>query len=101
MLYLSYWELSEKIDPAELAKLGMKMAELGEVDGVEQLSWIITPDFWGISLMKVENEEAAFRTVTRWRVAMPGIFKKWKAGLAMEVAESISIAMSVAKELGK
>ena len=51
--------------------------------------------------MNVESEEAAFRTVTRWRVAMPGIFKTWKAGLAMEVTESISIAMSVAEELGK
>ena len=101
MLYLNYWELNEKIDPVELGKLGMKMAELSDIEGVETLSWVITPDFWGMSLLKVENEEAAFRMVTRWRVAMPGIFKKWKAALAMEVAESIPIVMSVAKELGK
>ena len=100
MLYLSYWELSEKMNPAELANLGNKLAQLDEIEGVEILKWIITPDFWGISLMNVESVEAAFKAVTRWRVGMPGIFKKWKAGLAMEVPESIGIAMSVAEELG-
>ena len=101
MLYITYWEISEKVDPSEIAKLGMKMSELNDIEGAETVSWIVTPDYWGISLMKVESEEAAFRVVTRWRVAMPGIFKKWKGSLAMEVADSLPLIMSVAKELGK
>ena len=77
------------------------MSELSDIEGAETVSWIVTPDYWGILLMKVENEAAAFRVVSRWRVAMPRIFKKWKGSLAMEVAESLPLIMSVAKKLGK
>ena len=45
MLYISYWEISEKVDPVEIAKLGMKMSELSDIEGARTISWIVTPDY--------------------------------------------------------
>ena len=99
MLYLIYWEIDEKINPAEIVKAGAKITQLEEIEGTELLSWIITPDHWGISLMKVENEEAAFKTVARWRLALPGIFKSWKGALAMEVEKAMPMLAAEAEKM--
>ncbi|MHA2239577.1 MAG: hypothetical protein ACXAB2_14615 [Candidatus Hodarchaeales archaeon] len=101
MLYLIYWELNESCSPSEITKVGMKIAELGDVEGAENLSWVVTPDYWGITLLKVESEEAAFTAVSRWRIAMPGVFKSWKGALAMEVEKAMPFIMSQAEALGK
>lgn len=99
MLYLTYWELNEKINPAEIVKVGAKITQLEEIEGAELLSWLVTPDNWGISLMKVESEEAAFKTVARWRMALPGIFKSWKGALAMEVEKVMPILAAEAEKM--
>ncbi|UCG90332.1 MAG: DUF3303 family protein [Candidatus Heimdallarchaeota archaeon] len=101
MLYLVYWELSEEISSAEIARTGIKLNELEDIEGAEVVSWIVTPDNWGISLLKVESEEAAFRTVARWRIALPGLFKCWKGALAMEVEQAIPLAVSEAEAIEK
>ncbi|UCG00626.1 MAG: hypothetical protein JSW11_13530 [Candidatus Heimdallarchaeota archaeon] len=101
MLYLVYWELNEEISSADIARTGIKLNELEEIEGAEVVSWIVTPDNWGISLLKVESVEAAFKTVARWRIALPGLFKCWKGALAMEVEQAIPLAVSEAELIEK
>jgi hypothetical protein len=101
MLYLIYYELNESFNPSEITKVGMKINELGATEGAETLSWVITPDHWGIALLKVENEEAAFTAATRWRIALPGVFKSWKGAVAMDIDKAMPFIMRVAESLGK
>ena len=50
MLYLTYWEISEKINPAELVRVGKKLGELEGTEGAETLTWLVTPDYCRCSL---------------------------------------------------
>ena len=49
--------------------------------------------------MKVESEEAVFRSANRWRIALPGVFKSWKGALAMEVEKAMPLAADIAEKL--
>ncbi len=99
MLYLTYWEINENINPAEIAKVGTKLAQVEATEGAEVLSYIVTPDNWGIVLLKIENEEAAFKIVNRWRMALPGVFKSWKGALAMEVEKVMPLLAAEAEKI--
>ncbi|MHA1969353.1 MAG: hypothetical protein ACW964_16335 [Candidatus Hodarchaeales archaeon] len=101
MLYLVYWELSEEISTAEIARTGIKLSKLEDIEEAETISWIVTSDNWGISFLKIENEEVVFKVVARWRVALPGFFKCWKGALAMEVEQAIPFMVSEAEAIEK
>ena len=101
MLYLIYWELNEKNNPAEIVRVAQKLDKLGGTEGSETLSFIITPDNWGISLLKIESEEAAFKVANRWRIAFPGVFKSWKGAVAMDVDKVMSLIAAEAEKISK
>ncbi|MHA1542582.1 MAG: hypothetical protein ACTSQH_06375 [Candidatus Hodarchaeales archaeon] len=99
MLYLIYWEINEKFNPAEVVKVGGKLDQLGGTEGAETLSFMITPDNWGISLLKIESEEAAIKVANRWRIALPGVFKSWKGALAMDVEKAMPMIAALAEKI--
>ncbi len=99
MLYLIYWEINEKFNPADIVKVAVKLEQLGGTEGSETLSFMITPDNWGISLLKIESEEAAFKVANRWRIALPGVFKSWKGALAMDVDKVMPMIAAMAEKI--
>ena len=99
MLYLIYWEINESFNPADIVKIAVKLEQLGGTEGSETLSFIITPDNWGISLLKIENEEAAFKVANRWRIALPGVFKSWKGALAMDVDKVMPLIATLGEKI--
>ena len=99
MLYLIYWEINEKINPAEIVKVGQKLALLEGTEGAETLSFVVTPDNWGISLLKIESEETAFKVANRWRMALPGVFKSWKGAVAMDVEKVMPLLAAEAEKI--
>lgn len=82
----------------ELAQTFMSK-KLFPAEGIEVIGWYITPEYWGLTISKAESEEAIMREATGWRIAMPGIFKKFKTAPAMEVAQALPIVTKLAKKI--
>ena len=77
MFFLTYFELNNNMDPTVIADLAQKFMskKLFPVEGIEIKSWLLTPENWGIVISEDTNEEAMFKDVNMWRIAMPGILK--------------------------
>jgi hypothetical protein len=101
VLVLSYFELNPDCDPAELGEVGMTLMQKGlyPAEGVKSLGWWLTADYWGVSLIEADNEEAVMRQVNIWRVAKPGVFKAYRSSLAMETKDAIPVALDLKGKL--
>jgi len=102
MLFITYWELNESFDPADLAEVAQKVIskKLYPTEGIKQLGWYVsTGDYWGITISEAENEEQLVQDTNVWRMAKPGLFKSIKTSTAMELAKAIPILIKLKKKL--
>jgi hypothetical protein len=101
MIYITYWELNSDFDPKDLVDLTQTAINKGLVpfEGVKQLAWYVTPDYWGISIEEAESEAAIISNVSMWRIAKPGIFKRVKTCPAMEVAKVLPLIIKIGKKI--
>jgi len=89
------------MDPTGIADLAQKLMskKLFPTEGVKVITWLITPENWGIVISEDDNEEAMFKDVNMWRIAMPGIFKTIKSAVGMEVAKFIPLLLKLSKDI--
>ena len=102
MLFISYWELNPEFDPSEMAEIAQMLMskKLYPVEGVKEIAFYVsTSDYWGISIMESDSEEAMTRSTNLWRIAKPGIIKFVKTTPAMEVAKILPVLMKLKKEV--
>jgi hypothetical protein len=87
ILFLCYWELSEKMPSMQHIGIAKMLTEAGMFPppGVEIIRWDKTPGNWGVTVFKADSAEAAASLKGMWRVAAPGFFKKVKMSPAMPV----------------
>jgi len=99
MLFLSYWELNEKITPKELAELSAELMEknLWPPEGTKILGFYTTTDvpIWGITIEEAENVETILKGAAAWTNAKPGVFKVLRVSPAMTAEEAIRVIMEM------
>ena len=80
MLFISYWELNQDLNPTDIAKVGEELLKKGlyPIEGVKQIGWYITPGYWGVTIEEADSVEQIMKGVNIWRAAKPGIFKFFK-----------------------
>jgi len=101
MLFVTYFELNDNLDPTVIADLAQKFTskKLFPVEGVKILNWLVTTENWGIVISEDTSEEAMFKDVNMWRIAMPGIFKTINSAVAMEAAKLIPLLLKLSKDV--
>ena len=101
MLFLTYYELNENLDPTLIGELVQKFMskKLFPTEGVKIITWLLTPENWGIVISEDDSEEAMFKDVNMWRIAMPGIFKSFKSAVAMEATKVIPLLLKLSKDI--
>ncbi len=101
MLFLTYYELNENLDPTLIGELVQKFMskKLFPTEGVKIITWLLTPENWGIVISEDDSEEAMFKDMNMWRIAMPGIFKTVKSAVGMEVAKVIPLLLKLSKDI--
>ena len=94
MLFLCYWELNENISVLDHLKIGKMLTESGlfPPEDAELIRFDMTPDYWGITVFKADNAEAAFKIIEMWRIAGTGLFKKIKVSPALTVMDAKALA---------
>jgi len=101
MLFITYWELNQDFDPADLAEITQLILskKLYPTEGVKQLGWYVsTGDYWGITIAEADTEEQLVKDMSVWRMAKPGLFKTTKTSPAMEIAQVLPILMKLKKQ---
>ena len=101
MLFLTYYELNENLDPTLIGELVQKFMskKLFPTEGVKIITWLLTPENWGIVISEDDSEEAMFKDVNMWRIALPGVFKTIKAAVAMEAAKVVPLLLKLSKDI--
>jgi hypothetical protein len=102
MIFITYWELNDYFDPAELGEMAQMVLEkkLYPVEGTKMLAWYIsTTDYWGVTISEADTEEQMIKGSQVWRIAKPGVFKVLKTSQAMETAKVIPILTKLKKQL--
>lgn len=93
MLFLTYWELSENMDPAEATKHVERVLASGLFPGkqIKILRFDETPDNWGILLFEAETATDVAMALDVWRKAGAGFFKRTKTAPVVPIAEFMPI----------
>ena len=101
MLFISYWELNESLDPSELADIAQTLMNKGMVppEGIKQIAWYVSPDYWGITISEAESEVALANDANMWRIARPGVFKSIKTSVGLDVSQVLPVVMKLAKKI--
>ena len=60
--------------------------------GVNVISWISTPDLWGIVVLEADSFDQVMRAIGVWWAAVPGMLTTTKTAPAMAVQEIIPLA---------
>lgn len=99
--YISYWELNPDLDPSEIADVAQKIISRGlyPAEGVKELAWYVSTDYWGVSISEAESEEAIMNEVNMWRIAKPGMIRVFKSAIAMKSADAIPLMVKLAKKV--
>ena len=94
MLFVTIWELNPDFDPSKLTDLAQTFMSknLFPAEGIEVLGWYVTQEYWGVTISIINEANG-------WRIAMPGIFKKFKTAPAMEVAQVLPLMTKLAKKI--
>jgi len=99
MLFVTYWELNENINPKDVAELGAELTEkkLYPIKGVKQLGWYITGSvpYWGITIEEAATVEQVMKGILVWTNAKPGLFKVLKTSPAMTSEDAIRLVMEM------
>lgn len=104
MLILTYFELNPEKDPSEILDAFQKIEDAKIRDMHEKWEtkgWYITPDYWGVSIVETDTVEDALRNANAWRLALPGIFKKFKTCMAAEVEQYAPTLLKLVRKLKK
>ena len=102
MLIITYYELNPNLDPTKITEAALTIIKKGmlQQEGITEIgSYISTSDYWGITIVEAENEEASVRQANMWRVLMPGMFTVMKSSPAMKMEEVLPIIMGLKKKL--
>ncbi len=101
MIFISYWELNPDFDPSEMASLAQNLIskKLYPVEGVKQIAWYVSPDYWGVTIEEADTEEQLAQGTNVWRMAKPGMFKMIKTASAMEATKVLPLMMKLKKKL--
>ncbi|PKB71858.1 MAG: hypothetical protein BZY87_03220 [SAR202 cluster bacterium Io17-Chloro-G6] len=94
MQFMSYFELNENISEAERLAGVAKVMEKGlyPPEGVNVISWMSSPDLWGVAIVEADTMEQVVSALAVWRAAVPGFFKLTKTSPAVSIQEIIPIA---------
>ena len=94
MQFITYFELNQNLFESDrLGGAGMVMEKgLFPPEGMNIISWMSTPDMWGVLISEAETVEQVMRGLAVWRAAVPGFFESTKTAPAMPVLEAIPIA---------
>ena len=101
MIVCMFFELNENFDPTELSDLAQTLISKGlyPAEGVKDIAWYITTDYWGISISEVEDEKAIMNEINMWRTAKPGIFKSVRTAIGMQVQDILPLLMKLKKKI--
>ena len=101
MLFVTYFELNDNLDPTLIGELAQKFMskKLFPTEGVKIINWLLTPENWGIVISEDDSEEAMFKDINMWRIALPGMFKTVKQAVAMEAAKLIPLFLKLSKDI--
>ena len=94
MQFLTYFELNENTSEADRLAGAGKIMEKGlfPPEGVNIISWMATPDLWGVVILEADTVEQVVRAIGMWRAAVPGFFNSTKTAPAMAVQELIPLS---------
>lgn len=99
MLFLSYWELNEKITPKDIVELAAELMEKGlyPAEGTKILGWYTTTEvpIWGITIEEAENVESILKGAAAWTNAKPGFFKVLRVSPAMAAEDAMRVVMEM------
>ena len=102
MLFAIYFELDPAIDPSKVIDAFQQVQEANLEDQKwETKSWYITPEYWGIAVVETESAEDFAQNANSWRVALPGIFKKYNTAPALDVRTYVPIAAKLVRKIKK
>ena len=98
---IAYWELNPDFDPSELADVATILIKKGlyPAEGMKEIAWYVSPDYWGLSISEVEDEAAMIKEVNMWRIAKPGIFKVFKHSIALKTVDILPIIGKLAEKI--
>lgn len=101
MLFLTYWELDEKMAVADRQAAGAKLLESGlfPPDGVEVIRWDATPDGWGILICEADSAESISNALNLWRSVGTGFFKRTRTAPAVPVEQAMARGQEILDEL--
>ncbi|HME55016.1 MAG TPA: DUF3303 family protein [Candidatus Lokiarchaeia archaeon] len=101
MLMIVYWELDPNLKPSDITEAVAELQQRGmwPPEGLKMLGWWVTPDYWGVTVYDVDNEEALMKGASLLRLAKPGIFKVYKASIAMPANEVIPLMAQLNSQL--
>ena len=100
MLFISYWELSEELNPKDVVEVAAELMEkkLWPVEGTKIIGWYVAPGevpTWGITITKTETVEQVLKNIAVWTSAKPGIFKVNKISPAMTAEDAMRVVMEM------
>jgi len=103
MLFLTYWELSENIDPREASRLADKVLASGlfPCKGVRLLRFDETPDNWGIILFEADTANDVMMAIDVWRKAGAGFFKTTKTAPVVPLDEYMPLGRKLLEALAR
>lgn len=93
MQFLTYYELNENISAEQSNEVARTLTEEGlfPPEGADVITWVGTPDGWGISLWEADDYETIHTGLNMWRVAAEeaAFFEMTKTAPAAPVEEVI------------
>ncbi|MBC8281142.1 MAG: DUF3303 family protein [Chloroflexi bacterium] len=97
MQFVTYFELNQNVSEADRVGGAAKIMEKGlfPPEGVNIVSWMTTPDMWGVLISEADTAEQVMRAIAVWRAAIPGFFTTTKTAPAMSVQDAIPIAGAI------
>jgi len=101
MLFLTYWELNEKMPVDQRMGIVEHLTSSGlfPPENVNIVRWDSTPDGWGILLAEADNAADISRAVNMWRVAGDGFFTITKTSPVLPVKEAVESTTELLKSL--
>jgi len=102
MLFIGYWEINPDFEPSELAEIAQNLIskKVYPAEGVKEIGFYMSvSDYWGISILEADSEEAMARNTNMWRIAKPGWITLIKVTPAMEVVKLLPVLMKLRKEI--
>ena len=94
---MTYFEHNEDLSEAERLGGAGKIMEksLFPPEGVNVISWLSSPDFWGVVVLEADTVEQVIRAIGVWRAAVPGFFKLTRTAPAISVQDIIPLGAEI------